>query len=119
MCCLYVSDRSHMADYETAECGFRPDLVLEVDGIYYYIHFATFSWIQWRATKELWGEYYVFSHNLFIVDDVSLKNIVKVVKYNVEHNKHLDLVSGIDYLIKAGYFDPKTWKKINIKINKR
>lgn len=119
MCCLYVSDKSQMVDYEARLCCCRPDLILEVDGIYYKLFFSTFGRTEGRATKEHWGEYYTFTKNLFIVDDVSLKNIVKVVKYNVEHNKHLDLVSGIDYLIKAGYFDPKTWKKINIKINKR
>lgn len=119
MCCLYVSDRSHMADYENEICGNRVDVILEVDGIYYYLYFSTFLVAEQFEKQELADGFYEIVSNMFIVDDVSLKNIVKVVKYNVEHNKHLDLVSGIDHLIRTGYFKPKIWKKINIKINKK
>ena len=99
---ILVSDDSELSDLECQMKGTRGDVAIEIYGVYYRPYFFEFTNVRQHITAQ--HEFYK-KLNLFIVNDVSLKNIIEVIKYNVKHKRYLELTPGTEW-------DIKDWKVI-------
>lgn len=98
---IYVSDSSKITEEYYKMKGERNDIVLEVDGIYYELSFMYFENLKQYCDTGI----YIYMKNVFPVDDISINNIVKNLKINVEEKTYIYLISGTN-------FDIKEWVKV-------
>lgn len=98
---IYVSDSSKITEEYYKMKGERNDIVLEVDGIYYELSFMYFENLKQYCDTGI----YIYMKNVFPVDDISINNIVKNLKINVEEKTYKYLISGTS-------FDIKEWVKV-------
>lgn len=98
---IYVSDSSKITEEYYKMKGERNDIVLEVDGIYYELSFMYFENLKQYCDTGI----YIYMKNVFPVDDISINNIVKNLKINVEEKTYKYLISGTN-------FDIKEWVKV-------
>lgn len=88
---ILVSDDSELIDLECQMKGMRHDVVLEVYGKYYMLEVNEIIDVKQFILRN---PQYSYEINLLIVNDVSLKNIIEVIKYNVKHKRYLDMNPG-------------------------
>ena len=98
---IYVSDSSKITEEYYKMKGERNDIVLEVDGIYYELSFMYFENLKQYCDNGT----YIYMKNVFPVNDISINNIVKNLKINVEEKTYKYLISGTN-------FDIKEWVKV-------
>lgn len=98
---IYVSDSSKITEEYYKMKGERNDIVLEVNGIYYELSFMYFENLKQYCDTGI----YIYMKNVFPVDDISINNIVKNLKINVEEKTYIYLISGTN-------FDIKEWVKV-------
>ena len=90
---IYVSDNSKTTEEYYKMKGERNDIVLEVDGIYYELSFMYFENLRQYCDNGI----YIYMKNVFPVDDISINNIVKNLKINVEEKTYKYLISGTNF----------------------
>ena len=98
---IYVSDSSKITEEYYKMKGERNDIVLEIDGIYYELSFMYFENLRQYCDNGI----YIYMKNVFPVDDISINNIIKNLKINVEDKTYIYLISGTN-------FDIKEWVKV-------
>ena len=99
---ILVSDDSELSDLECQMKGTRGDVAIEIYGVYYRPLFLEFTNVRQSIAAHHNLNNLV---NLFIVNDVSLKNIIEVIKHNVKHKRYLELTPGTEW-------DISDWKVI-------
>ena len=92
---IYVSDDSKTTEEYYKMKGERNDIVLEIDGIYYELSFMYFENLRQYCDTGI----YIYMKNVFPVDDISINNIVKNLKINVEEKTYKYLISGTNFNI--------------------
>ncbi len=93
---IYVSDSSKITEEYYKMNGERNEIVLDVDGIYYELTFMYF----WNLKQYCGNGIYIYMKNVFPVNDISINNIVKNLKINVEEKTYKYLISGTNFNIK-------------------
>lgn len=85
---IYVKDNAKATDdyYIMKEC--RSDILLQINDIFYNLTFMT----TFLLNQEVAYDDFYYIKNLFPVENVSIENITKVIKRNVEHKYHEDLL---------------------------
>ena len=85
---IYVKDTAKSADdyYVMKEC--RSDILLQVNDVFYHLNFMT----TFLLNQEVSCDDFYYIKNLFPVENVSIENITKIIKRNVEHKYYEDLL---------------------------
>ena len=98
---IYVQDSSELTDQYFIMKEYRNDILLKVDSLYYALSFMTPDLIKQETSCE--DFYYI--KNLFPIQEVSLKEIIKTITKNVNLGYYEDLKPETNV-------DIKTWIKI-------
>ena len=85
--------------------GERNDIVLEVDGIYYELSFMYFENLKQYCDTGI----YIYMKNVFPVDDISINNIVKNLKINVEEKTYIYLTKVELYVLENEPSESGNW----------
>ena len=85
---IYVKDTAKLTDeyYIIKEC--RSDILLQVNDVFYHLTFMT----TFLLNQEVSCDDFYYIKNLFPVESVGIENITKILKKNVEHKYHEDLL---------------------------